>query len=85
VGVERRDDWVGLYVRDEGPGIAPDDQTSIFVPYVQLPSTERLVGVGLGLSFVRRVAEMHEGRVEVQSRLGHGATFTIWIKRYIDG
>jgi signal transduction histidine kinase len=85
VGVEWRDDWVGLYVKDEGPGIALDNQKTIFEPYVQLPSTERLVGVGLGLSFVRRIAELHEGRVEVQSRLGHGATFTIWIKRFIDG
>lgn len=85
VGVEWRDDWVGIYVKDEGPGISPDDQTAIFEPYVQLPSAERVIGVGLGLSFVRRIAELHEGRVEVQSRLGHGATFIIWIKRYSDG
>ena len=83
VGVELRDDWVGLFVKDEGVGIALEKQTAIFEPYVQLPSSDRLVGVGLGLSFVKRIAQLHEGRVQVQSHPGKGSTFTIWVKRYI--
>ena len=84
VGVELRNDWVGLFVRDEGCGIASEKQKEIFEPYVQLPSSDRLVGVGLGLSFVKRIAELHEGRVEVHSRLNQGSTFTVWVKRYVD-
>ncbi len=84
VGVELRDDWVGLFVKDEGIGIALDKQKEIFEPYIQLPNSERLVGVGLGLSFVKRIADLHEGRVEVHSRPNQGATFTLWIKRYVD-
>lgn len=84
VGVELRDDWVGLFVKDQGQGISLDKQKEIFEPYVQLPSAERLVGVGLGLSFVKRIAEMHAGRVEVQSQPNQGATFTLWISRYVD-
>lgn len=84
VGVESREGWVGLFVKDEGSGIPLDKQKQIFEPYVQLANTERLVGVGLGLSFVKRIAELHEGRIEVQSRPGHGATFTLWIKCHVD-
>lgn len=84
VGAELREGWVGLYVKDEGPGIAPERQQEIFEPYVQLPTSERLVGVGLGLSFVKRIAELHEGRVEVNSHPGKGATFTLWVKRYVE-
>ena len=84
VGMELRDDWVGLFVKDEGSGIALERQAEIFEPYVQLPNSERLVGVGLGLSFVKRIAELHEGRVEVHSRLNQGSTFTVWVKRYVD-
>lgn len=84
IGLEVLDDWVGVYVKDEGPGIALDKQREIFEPYVQLPGGHRLVGVGLGLSFVNRIAELHEGRVQVDSLPGQGATFTIWIKRDID-
>jgi two-component system, sensor histidine kinase LadS len=83
VGVELRNDWVGLFVRDEGSGIPLEKQKEIFEPYFQLPNTERLVGVGLGLSFVKRIAELHEGRVELYSRPRHGSTFTIWVKRYV--
>lgn len=84
VGVELRDDWVGLFVKDEGQGIALDKQKEIFAPYVRLPHSERLVGVGLGLSFVKRIAELHEGRVEVHSRPKQGATFTLWVRRHVD-
>lgn len=84
VGVEWRDEWVGLFVKDQGPGIPENQQQKIFEPYVQLPDSQRLVGVGLGLSFVKRIAQLHEGRVEVHSRLGHGSTFTISVKRHVD-
>lgn len=84
VGIELRDGWVGLFVKDQGPGIAIEKQKEIFEPYVQLPDAARLVGVGLGLSFVRRIADLHGGRVELQSRLGHGATFTVWLKQHVE-
>ena len=83
VGVEFRDGWVGLFVKDEGVGIPLEKQTEIFQPYVQLTNSDRLVGVGLGLSFVKRIAQLHEGRVEVHSQPGKGSTFTIWVKRYL--
>lgn len=84
VGVALKDDWVGLFVKDEGQGIALDKQKRIFAPYVRLPHSKRLVGVGLGLSLVKRIAELHEGRVEVHSQPKQGATFTLWVRRHVD-
>jgi signal transduction histidine kinase len=79
-GIVLKQDWVGIYVKDFGVGIALEKQDIIFLPYIQLPSTERLVGVGLGLPFVKLIAELHEGRVEVESNVNVGSTFTIWLK-----
>ncbi len=80
VGIVLKEGWVGIYVKDVGVGIALEKQDIIFLPYIQLPSTERLVGVGLGLPFVKLIAELHEGRVEVESNVNVGSTFTIWLK-----
>jgi signal transduction histidine kinase len=66
-------------VRDEGPGIAPAEQATLFDRFGKSPgATGRIgAGLGLGLSIVRRVAESHGGAVGVASRPGHGSTF--WI------
>jgi len=80
VGIILKEGWVGIYVKDVGVGIALEKQDIIFLPYIQLPSTERLVGVGLVLPFVKLIAELHEGRVEVESNVNVGSTFTIWLK-----
>lgn len=72
-GVEA--DEAVISVADEGPGIAPSDQESVFERFWQGEGSGK--GLGLGLSIVRRVAERHGGRVEVRSAPGHGSTFTI--------
>jgi signal transduction histidine kinase len=64
-------------VRDSGIGIAPEKHALLFQPFSQADtSTTRLYGgSGLGLSIVRRLAELMGGTVDVDSRLGEGATF----------
>lgn len=84
LGVELRENWVGLFVKDQGEGIPLEKQSEIFQPYVQVTPQERLVGVGLGLSFVKRIIDLHEGRIEVQSQPNQGSTFTLWLKRVPD-
>ena len=64
---------VGFEVADDGPGVPPDIQTEIFMPFV----TRREGGTGLGLAFVERVVAAHQGNVSVQSTPGRGATFRI--------
>jgi signal transduction histidine kinase len=69
---------VSLWVRDSGPGIPRADQERIFERFARASaSRRRSEGAGLGLSIVRAIAEAHAGRVELVSRPGAGATFTI--------
>jgi signal transduction histidine kinase len=67
-----------FWIRDRGPGIAPDEQESIFGRFYR-GSGERAEGAGLGLAIVKAIAEAHCGRVELESRTGAGAAFTVVI------
>jgi len=66
-------------VIDTGIGIAPDNLDHLFQPFSQIDSSlnRRYAGTGLGLALVRRLIELHHGRVDVTSTLGHGSCFTI--------
>ena len=68
-------------VSDTGAGIAQEDQTRIFEPFVQGDSgaARRAEGTGLGLTLVRRLARLMGGDARCESTPGHGATFTLWI------
>jgi signal transduction histidine kinase len=68
-------------VQDRGWGIAPHERELIFRDFYRTPDAdeEGVPGTGLGLSLVDHVAKAHGGRVEVESELGKGSTFTIRI------
>ncbi len=68
-------------VRDTGIGMSQDQLKCIFKPFVQADSstTRRYGGTGLGLAITRRLANMMEGDVSVESVLGEGSSFTIWL------
>ncbi len=68
-------------VSDTGLGIAPDDQEHIFQEYVQVdgPSQWRRPGTGLGLPLTRKLASLLGGRIELESELGRGSTFSVVI------
>jgi two-component system OmpR family sensor kinase len=68
-----------FWVRDTGPGIPPEDHERIFERFARAPDGTRREGAGLGLAIVRAIAVAHAGRVEVHSRPGQGATFTVRI------
>jgi signal transduction histidine kinase len=65
-------------VRDNGPGIAPEDQEVIFEKFRQVGDTltEKPKGTGLGLPISREIIQHHGGRLWVQSAPGQGATFS---------
>ena len=68
-------------VRDEGPGIAPEDQAKLFTAFGRA-GTKKTAGersVGLGLAIARKVVEAHSGRIWVESTPGQGATFLFTI------
>lgn len=68
-------------VSDQGYGIPPEHQTHIFEKFYRIPRVEDAdtPGAGLGLAMVREIAEMHGGRVTVESKIDHGSTFRLMI------
>jgi two-component system sensor histidine kinase/response regulator len=78
-GEELPDGKVRFWVKDNGPGISPEDQRELFVPFMQLERKQR-EGHGLGLSIVQRVIEKLEGQAGVQSEPGQGSTFYFTLK-----
>jgi signal transduction histidine kinase len=66
---------VRLFVQDNGPGIPPEYQERIFGLFEQLDKDGE--GTGVGLATVKRIIEMHQGRVWVESATGQGATFRV--------
>ena len=69
-------------VADTGPGISKEQQDLIFERFHQTDSSERRQagGVGIGLSLARELAQLHGGSVTVESKLGEGSTFTLFLK-----
>lgn len=68
------DGMIRFWVRDEGPGISPEQQVRLFQPFEQVNKI-RAKGHGLGLSIVRRIIEKLGGKVGVESAVGQGSTF----------
>jgi signal transduction histidine kinase len=79
LGCERRGTWVEIRVADDGPGIAPEKQQSIFDPFVQVERSfsNPREGVGLGLAISRDLARAMGGDLGVDSVLGAGSTFVL--------
>lgn len=70
---------VAVSISDEGIGIEPENLQRIFADFHQLDGSETRAygGLGLGLAFVQRIVEAHEGQVDVDSRPEEGTRFTI--------
>jgi signal transduction histidine kinase len=78
VRVESQDGEVAAVVRDTGPGIGTAERQAIFEEYKQAGEEHvRKRGTGLGLAIARRLAVLHGGRIELESEIGKGSTFTI--------
>jgi signal transduction histidine kinase len=79
--------WIAFHVRDSGIGIHADHIDRIFSPFVQAEQghTRRSDGTGLGLTISRRLARLMRGDVTVESTVGVGSQFTLWLPADLDG
>jgi signal transduction histidine kinase len=83
VRIRQAGDAVALSIEDHGIGIPASAVPHLFEPFFQVDGVraDASHGVGLGLPFVQTVVTRHGGRVEVESALGEGSRFTVWLAR----
>lgn len=77
LGVPRAGQWVRVWVRDTGTGIDAANLERIFDPFYTTKAEDR--GSGMGLAVVRRIVDAHGGAVHVETQLGRGSTFHVWL------
>ena len=82
-GLSGAETEIKIQVRDDGTGIAPDVLPHIFEPFLTTKESGR--GVGLGLAISRGIVERHHGRIEVESELSRGTTFTVTLPAPVPG
>ena len=74
-------EFLEISVTDTGIGISPDGLEHLFKPFSQIDSglARKFEGTGLGLAMVKLLAELHGGAVAVESAVGEGSCFTVWL------
>jgi signal transduction histidine kinase len=71
-------DWVVVDVCDTGRGIPPDKQAMLFLEFTRFdPGAAQ--GAGIGLAISQRIAQALGGAITVESKVGAGSTFTLWL------
>ncbi|WP_017733995.1 sensor histidine kinase [Nafulsella turpanensis] len=80
IKTEKVNDYVLLSVKDNGRGIEEDKQEVIFSRYTRLTDDDDVEGTGVGLFIVKRMVESGGGKIEVESSLGKGSTFKVYLK-----
>jgi signal transduction histidine kinase len=81
LSLSRQGDEVCFTCRDDGIGIAPEDRNQLFREFFRSDSADVKAqgGTGLGLTIVDRIVTRHAGRIEVDSELGRGSTFRVYL------
>jgi len=73
------DDWLWVEIEDTGKGIQAENLQRIFDPFYTTKPVGK--GTGLGLSMAYSIVKKHGGRIEVQSQVGQGTCFRVWLPR----
>lgn len=75
VGTRHEGDWAHIWIKDNGPGIPPEEQEHIFDKFIRVRGKDKPGGLGIGLAFCRLAVQRHGGRIWVESQPGQGAAF----------
>ncbi|HNV21085.1 MAG TPA: ATP-binding protein, partial [Candidatus Hydrogenedentes bacterium] len=80
--LSRDGEFLTIAVKDTGIGMTRDEAAKLFNDFVRIKnsSTSGILGSGLGLSIVKKLAMLYEGKVKVESEPGEGSTFTVTLK-----
>lgn len=73
----RQKQQVVFQIKDQGIGIPPEDLPYLFEPFHRARNVSNIPGTGLGLNIVKRFVDLQQGKIEVESKLGAGTTFTV--------
>ena len=81
LSLERDNGYAKIMVKDSGIGISKDEQRKIFDRFYRVDKarTREQGGSGLGLSIAKLIAEQHQGKIEVESELGNGSAFFVYL------
>jgi len=81
VTIARQDEQIVIKVSDTGIGLTPEEQSRLFEEFVRIKNeqTRHILGSGLGLSIVKKIAQLYEGSVAVQSKKNVGSTFSVFL------
>ncbi len=74
---ERKGDTVLVHIADNGIGMEQKDTEKIFEAFSRLHSRSEFEGSGIGLAISKKIVDMHQGKITVQSKIGEGTIFTI--------
>jgi signal transduction histidine kinase len=83
VRVDETAGFVRIAISDTGEGIPPGERERIFDRFTQVDgsATRRHGGTGIGLALAREIAALHAGHIDVESEVGRGSTFTVWVPK----
>jgi len=84
ISAQQQDGYWKFYVQDNGIGISNENIERIFKPFQRLHSYDEYEGVGIGLAHCKKIAELHNGYIEVDSSTDTGSTFIVSIPVVID-